>query len=67
MFLIVVSAIRADELEKDETPQIGTAFYKLEIITIQLVSAYGNQACADLFLLFNFGSIAGYRGRFVIL
>lgn len=62
VYLIVDSAIWADEVEKEESIQIGTAFYKLEIITIQLVSAYGNQACVDLFFMFNFGSIDRYGG-----
>ncbi|KAH7680549.1 FMN-binding split barrel-containing protein [Dioscorea alata] len=34
---------RTTELEKDQGLQSGTAFYKLEMVNIQLVSAYGNQ------------------------
>ena len=37
------SANMADELEKDEISTNGTAFYKLEIMKIQLYSAHGHQ------------------------
>lgn len=44
---------RAENLEKDENVGNGFAFYKLEMIKIQLVSALGHQVniCYFLFLL----------------
>eukprot|EP00262_Sarcandra_glabra_P002510 TRINITY_DN1286_c4_g1_i1.p1 TRINITY_DN1286_c4_g1~~TRINITY_DN1286_c4_g1_i1.p1 ORF type:complete len:498 (+),score=94.18 TRINITY_DN1286_c4_g1_i1:135-1496(+) len=35
---------RDQELEKDESLPAGTSFYKLEMVDIQLVSAYGHQS-----------------------
>ncbi|KAH7680550.1 FMN-binding split barrel-containing protein [Dioscorea alata] len=39
---------RTTELEKDQGLQSGTAFYKLEMVNIQLVSAYGNQSTVKI-------------------
>ncbi|XP_077230718.1 uncharacterized protein At3g49140-like isoform X2 [Tasmannia lanceolata] len=41
-------AIWADESEKDENPRAEYTFYKLEMINIQLVSAYGNQTAIEV-------------------
>ncbi|KAL5567883.1 hypothetical protein UlMin_024458 [Ulmus minor] len=42
------SANMADELEKDEISTNGTAFYKLEIMKIQLYSAHGHQTVVEV-------------------
>ncbi|KAL5582155.1 hypothetical protein UlMin_014597 [Ulmus minor] len=42
------SANMADELENDEISTNGTAFYKLEIMKIQLYSAHGHQVYNEL-------------------
>lgn len=36
---------RVGELDKDQSLHNGASFYKLEMINIQIVSSYGNQAC----------------------
>ncbi|XP_058108957.1 uncharacterized protein At3g49140-like isoform X1 [Magnolia sinica] len=41
------NAIWTEDLDKDESLQTGSSFYKLEMIKIQLVSAYGKQACSE--------------------
>ncbi|PIN20283.1 hypothetical protein CDL12_07017 [Handroanthus impetiginosus] len=46
--LVQDNASRAEELEKDETLGDGYAFYKLEMIKIQLISAHGDQNYVDI-------------------
>lgn len=39
------------EFDMDQSLQSGATFYKLEMLNIQIVSAYGNQACLSMFSL----------------
>lgn len=39
-----------EDLEKENGLSNGTAFYKLEMIKIQLISAYGNQVVYHVFI-----------------